>query len=274
MPESTEAGLIAAARGGDVQALEALVLRHQDRVCRFGMKMCRDPEDAQEILQETMLSLARGLGGFREDASLATWLYAVARSHCIKQHRRSKFAPSELESLETPNVPMPPADARFDPEVATAAREVDEALQFAIAGLDETSREVLVLRDIEGLTALEVAGVLGPTTSAVKSRLHRARLAIRDALAPLLDPELVMTTAGESCPDVLMQFSRHLEGEIDAATCSELEAHLERCPRCRGACDSLRRSLALCGTAGEAVQVPTAVQASVKVALRDFLAET
>ena len=273
MPEPTDAGLIAAARGGDAQALQSLIARHQDRVYRFGMKMCRDPEDAQEILQETMLSLAKGLGDFREDASLTTWLYAVARSHCIKKHRRSKFAPAELQSLEARDAPAPPADERFDPEAATAAREVDEALQLAIDGLDDTSREVLVLRDVEGLTAIEVAGVLGTTTSAVKSRLHRARLAVRNALAPLLDPAPATATAGESCPDVLMQFSRHLEGEIDAATCSELEAHLEQCPRCRGACDTLRRSLALCGTAGHAVHVPTAVQASVKVALRDFLAE-
>jgi len=271
MRASTDSALVALAREGDSQALESLIARHQARVYRFASKMCRNPDDAQEVLQETMLSLAKELGSFREDASLTTWLYAVARSHCAKKLRRSKFAPERLESLDVEEALVPSADARTDPEAATAAREVDDALRLAIGGLDDASREVLLLRDVEGLTAPEVASVLGTSPSAVKSRLHRARLAVRDAVAPLMQPTPVAVSAAQTCPDVLMQFSRHLEGEIDARTCSELEAHLARCPRCKGACDSLRRSLALCGTAGQAVAVPTAVQASVKVALRDFV---
>lgn len=271
MPDPTDEQLIASARQGDAQALESLIARHQDRVYRYAIKLCRNPDDAQEVLQETMLSLAKGLASFREEASLTTWLYTVARSHCIKLHRRSKFAPPELDSLEADDGPTPSADARTDPETATAAREVDEALQLAIDTLDDTSREVLVLRDVEGLTAPEVAEVMGTSPAAVKSRLHRARLAVRESMVPLLQPR-PSPAPTQPCPDALTLLSKDLEGEIDAMTCAELEAHLATCPKCDDACQALRKTLALCGAAKQSVAVPTAVQASVRVALRDFLA--
>ncbi len=140
-------------------------------------------------------------------------------------------------------------------------------------------REVLVLRDVEGLTAREVAEVLGTTVEAVKSRLHRARLAVRARVAPALGvsmpagkAEPAGTSPPEStCPDVLTLFSRHLEDEISAEVCADMERHLQSCPRCRMACDSLRRTLALCRTA-PAVDVPVSVQNSVRVAIRDLLA--
>ena len=133
-------------------------------------------------------------------------------------------------------------------------------------------REVLFLRDVEGLTAPEVAEVLGVTVQAVKSRLHRARLSVREQVAPLLGVEPAPPAPG-TCPDVLTMFSRHLEDEISVDLCAEMERHLTACGRCRGTCDSLKRTLALCRTSGAAVEVPAAVQASVKKALRTFLAE-
>src|SRR6187397_3584686 len=86
---------------GDRQALEALLERHQAQVYRFGMKMCRDPEDAADVLQDTLLAMARTVRDFRGASSLSTWLYTIARSFCIKRRRRSKFAPEEARSLET-----------------------------------------------------------------------------------------------------------------------------------------------------------------------------
>jgi RNA polymerase sigma-70 factor (ECF subfamily) len=133
-------------------------------------------------------------------------------------------------------------------------------------------REVLLLRDVEGLTALEVAEVLGVTPQAVKSRLHRARLAVRERVAPLLGIEPAPPAPG-SCPDILMMLSQHLEDEISAERCADMERHLEGCGWCRGACESLKRPLALCRTSGPGVEVPASVQASVKTAPRTFLAE-
>lgn len=266
--------LLAAARGGDARALEALLERHQPQVYRFGMRMCRDPEDAKDVLQDTLLAMARGVRDFRGASSISTWLYTIARSFCIKKRRRSKFAPEEERPIETGAAETNQvADTGAAPDEALAGKQVQRALEQAISGLEPTSREVLLLRDVEGLTAPEVAEVLGVTTQAVKSRLHRARLAVRGRVAPLLGIETDLPAAEGTCPDVLMMFSQHLEDEISADLCAEMERHLEGCARCRGTCDTLKRTLALCRTAGGPVTVPAAVQASVKTALRDFIAE-
>ncbi len=267
--------LLERARAGDREAIEALLERHQAQIYRFGMKMCRDPEDAKDVLQDTLLSMARGIRDFRGASSISTWLYTIARSFCIKKRRRSKFAPEEERSLDSEmfaegrQIP----DPAQSPDDALAGKQVEHALEQAIRGLDPMYREVLLLRDVEGLTAPEVAEVLGVNVQAVKSRLHRARLSVRAQVAPLLGVPTEVPVAPGTCPDVLTLFSQHLEDEISVDVCAEMERHLQTCDRCRGTCDSLKRTLALCRTSGPAVQVPSSVQASVKVALRDFLAE-
>jgi RNA polymerase sigma-70 factor (ECF subfamily) len=135
-------------------------------------------------------------------------------------------------------------------------------------------REVLLLRDVEGLTAPEVAEVLGVSVQAVKSRLHRARLSVRAEVAPLLQVPPEAAVAPGNCPDVLMLFSQHLEDEISADLCAEMERHLQACDRCRGACDSLKETLAMCRRSAPLVPVPTPLQTSVKIALRNFLGST
>lgn len=272
---SSDERLLAAARAGDKDALESLLERHQAQVYRFGMKMCRDSEDAKDVLQDTLFAAARGVREFRGASSLSTWLFTIARSFCIKKRRRSKFAPDEERSLDT--------DAAFEAtrhakqgesaEEALAGKQVERALEQAIASLDPMYREVLLLRDVEGLTAPEVAEVAGISVQAVKSRLHRARLAVRERVAPLLGIEPSPPPSG-GCPDVLTMFSQHLEDQISAERCAEMQRHLEGCDRCRGTCESLRRTLAMCRTLAPATPVPPSVQASIKAALRDFLAKT
>jgi RNA polymerase sigma-70 factor, ECF subfamily len=271
--ESTDDTLLASARAGDRKALDALLARHQSRVYRFGLKMCRDPEDAKDVLQETLIAVARNVKDFRGASSVSTWLYTIARSFCIKQRRRSKFAPGQEESLDLG--PDGQAAHLADPGRAAddslAGRQIEVALEEAIGALDPMYREVLVLRDVEGLSAPEVAGVMGLSVEAVKSRLHRARLAVREKVAPLLGvPEPLAALAGD-CPDVVSLFSRHLEGEISTDVCAEMERHLGACPRCRARCDTLQRTLVLCKSA-PAPSVPEPVQRSVREALRRFLA--
>ena len=270
---ATDAELLSAARGGDKVALEQLLERHQAQVYRFGMKMCRDPEDAADVLQDTLLAMARGIRDFRGATSISTWLYTVARSFCIKKRRRSKFAPAEPSlDMTVAAEAAQLADPAESPDEALAKKQVEQALDQAIGALDPMYREVLVLRDIESLTALEVAEVLGISVQAVKSRLHRARVAVRDSVAPVLGVPSDAQAAPGACPDVLTLFSQHLEHEISADVCREMERHIEGCPRCRGACDSLKRTLSLCGTSGASVEVPAPVQRAVKHAIEGFLA--
>ena len=263
-PRSDEE-LIAAARTGDRAAVEALLSRHEQQIYRFGMRMCRDTEDAKEVLQETLLAMARSLPDFRAQSTVATWLYTIARSFCIKQRRLRKDEPAAHAPLDAAR---DVAAAAATPEEAAASQEVDRAVDDAIAELAPEYREVLVLRDAEGLTAPEVAEILGLTVEAVKSRLHRARLAVRARVAPIVAPETAAPSAG--CPDVADLLSRHLEGDITADVCAIMEGHLAGCARCRATCDSLRDVLARCRRAGDE-GVPPAVQKRVRVALQDFL---
>jgi RNA polymerase sigma-70 factor (ECF subfamily) len=267
--------LLQRARAGDAQALEALLDRHQAQVYRFGMRMCRNPEDAKDVLQDTLLSMARGVRDFRGASSISTWLYTVARSFCIKKRRRSKFAPDAEQSLDTDMITegRQLADPAQSPDDALASKQVEHALEQAIRSLDPIYREVLLLRDVEGLAAPEVAEVLGVSVQAVKSRLHRARLSVRAQVAPLLGVASDAAAATGGCPDVLTLFSKHLEDDVSPDICAAMERHLQGCERCRGACDSFKRTLALCRTTGSTVHVPASVQSSVKVLLRHFLAE-
>ncbi|MDP3277146.1 MAG: sigma-70 family RNA polymerase sigma factor [Deltaproteobacteria bacterium] len=272
----TDSALLAQARDGDARALESLLARHQAQIYRFGLKMCRDPEDAKDVLQDTLLAFARGVREYRGESSLSTWLYSVARSYCVKKHRKSKYAPAHESSLEREaavEVSQVADDAR-GPDETLAGTEVERAFALSMSELEPMYREVLVLRDIEGLTAPEVATVLGVSVQAVKSRLHRARGMLREHIAPRLGITEDLPAALGTCPDVLTLFSQHLEDEISATVCADMERHLKVCARCRGACDSLRKTLSLCRTTGSAVEVPPDVQAAVKSALRMFISES
>jgi RNA polymerase sigma-70 factor (ECF subfamily) len=273
MAEPSDEQLLTVARRGDREALEALLLRYQSVVYRFGMRMCGDPEDAKDILQETLFAMARGVRDFRGASSLSTWLYTVARSFCIKKRRRGRSVARAKESLEAveERVKQVP-DPRRGPEEDVAGRQVEALLAGAIASLEPMYREVLILRDVEGLTAPQVAEIVGVSVDAVKSRLHRARLAVREQVLPYLGLEpMPPPRTSVSCPDVLTMLSRHLEGEITAATCAQMEKHVQECQRCAAACESLKRTLALCHSS-QSAQVPQSVQRSVRDDLRRLIA--
>jgi RNA polymerase sigma-70 factor (ECF subfamily) len=268
----TDDALLAAARQGDAAALEALLVRYQPHLYRFGLRMCGNVEDAGDVAQDSLLSMARSVRDFRGDASVSTWLYTIARRFCIKKRRRSKFAPAAEDPLDGPagDAARGLADPAPGPEQTAAGRELETALVAAIDALEPGQREVLLLRDVEGLSAPEVAKVLDLGVDAVKSRLHRARVAVRQRLAPLLaapaDPG-----RRRQCPDVVRLFSEHLDGDIDPAVCARMEAHLVDCADCRGDCAALKRTLGMC-RALPAPQVPPGVDAAVKAAIRTFLA--
>jgi RNA polymerase sigma-70 factor (ECF subfamily) len=268
---SSDDELLAAARQGDSAALETLLVRYQPHLYRFGLRMCGNVEDAGDVAQESLISMARSVGDFRGDASVSSWLYTIARRFCIKKRRRSKFAPTREESLDAPatDVAQHLADPRPNPEQTATNQELATALTHAIDALEPSQREVLVLRDVEGLSAPEVAKILGISVEAVKSRLHRARVAIREELAPTLGRSPA-PPRGAMCPDVQRLFSQHLEGEIDPSICATMEAHLAQCHHCRDACESLKRTLAICRQL-PTPDVPASVAASVKAAINAFL---
>ncbi|MEO6601625.1 MAG: sigma-70 family RNA polymerase sigma factor, partial [Polyangiaceae bacterium] len=112
--------------------------------------MCRDQEDAKDVLQDTLLSVARNVRDFRGSSSISTWLYSVSRSFCVKKRRKSKFAPKEVpSSLDSTAEQV--VDSGKTADEAIASKQIERALEEAIGALEPMYREVLLLRDVEGL---------------------------------------------------------------------------------------------------------------------------
>jgi RNA polymerase sigma-70 factor (ECF subfamily) len=262
MSTPSDAQLLEQVKAGDTGAMEKLLARHEQRIYRFGLRMCGHEEDARDVLQETLVSAWKNLPQFRGDAQLSTWLYQVARSFCIKQRRRREGEPTQHEPLETPELERAPAESSSE-DAKAHAREVGQLIQAAIETLPTDYREALVLRDVEGLSAEEAAGVVGIEVGALKSRLHRARLALKQHLGAALDeqPDSV------PCPELAQELAAYAASEIDQAACASIEKHLASCSRCTAACESLKKTVSLC-RAIPGGDVPGPVKTAVRAALR------
>lgn len=164
------APLIEAACAGDERALSQLLSVCQPDLKRFARRTCANSEDAEDAVQVALWQLHRKIGTLGTVAAFATWLFRIVERECYRIFRRSSAgdALSEPTSVELA-APQIPTDLRLD-------------LTKAIAALPEAYRVALVLRDVEELTAPEVAASLGVSVEAVKSRLHRARAMVRESL--------------------------------------------------------------------------------------------
>ncbi len=162
---------------------------HVDLIYRYANRLCGEVEAAKDLVQETFLNAYRGFKDFRGDAQVSTWLYTIASRACLRMRRKKKGEPERELSLEE-FVPTSEGEFRLQipvdgltPEEAFQNKELRQALDQAIDKLPKKYRMVLVLRDMEGLSAKEVGTVMGLNERAVKSRLHRARLFVRRELS-------------------------------------------------------------------------------------------
>lgn len=263
-----ERRLLEAARGGDRRALEQVTLQVAGSLYRFGRGFCRDPHDAEDVMQDALVALVSSLERFRGEGSLSSWAYIVARNACARRRKRgAKHEPLERGEGE-PTIEL--SDTGSGPEHMAERRELHEALEREIAALPDSLRDVLVLRDVEGLSAAEVSERLGLGERAVKSRLHRARLALRERLADHRVPKAPSMNAG--CPDSVRLFSRFLEGELDAGACAQLHEHVANCAGCSAACEILREALGECAACRN-TPAPPIVHEAVRAALRRVLGQ-
>lgn len=162
---------------------------HVDLMYRFANRLCGETEAAKDLVQETFLNAYRGLNNFRGDAQISTWLYTIASRACIRMRRKRKGEPERELSLDE-FIPTSEGEFRLQipvegltPEEALENKELRQALDAAINKLPKKYKMVLVLRDMEGLSAKEVGHIMGLNERAVKSRLHRARLFVRQELS-------------------------------------------------------------------------------------------
>lgn len=263
----SDAALIAAARAGDRAAMGALAERHHGAVLRFATRACGDPERARDAAQDTLLTMLGHLDQLHDVAALRPWLLGIARRQCARARRRAHV---RAELGDEPRLDAAPSDVP-GPEVRALRGELQAALERALRELPPIYRDVVVLRDLEGLPAAEVGVALGIGERAVKSRLHRGRAALREALAAAERASTLAAAAPPraACPDVVALLSRHLEGDLDASVCSRMEAHVAACPACAGRCDGLRRSLAACRALGQQ-PVPPPLRAALRRAVREL----
>jgi RNA polymerase sigma-70 factor, ECF subfamily len=161
--------LVDAARAGDVEAFEVLVRRHQGGVYRVAVRLLGSDADAQDATQETFVRAWRGLGRFRGESAVSTWLYRIVTNRCLNVI----VARRPAESLD-PALPS----VGSDPAAIAEQRERFAAVAREVASLPPEQRAALVLRDFEGLSYEEVAAALEVSVAAVKGRIHRARLSV------------------------------------------------------------------------------------------------
>jgi len=180
--------LVEAIQSGEHGLFADLVKRYERALYNFGIRMCGNPTDAEDLVQDTFLNVYKYLKSFRRETKFKNWLYRIAATACIKRRRRSKFAPERELSLDQ-FLPSDEADVELaTPRWADAPLEqvlndeLERQIQNGILELPEKYRSVLVLRDVEGFSTEETAQILNLTTSNVKVRLHRARLYLRDHL--------------------------------------------------------------------------------------------
>lgn len=177
-----------ALRAGDSQALTALFEAYADRIYRLALGVLRDPAAAEDIVQETFLSALTHMGRFEGRSSLGTWLYRIGYNASLDRLRRRQeepLPPDEPADESGAAIPLPRSLVEWSltPENRLAENEIAAELDRAIGELPESLRVVFLLRDVDELSTLETAEALGLTEGAVKVRLHRARLALRERLS-------------------------------------------------------------------------------------------
>ena len=182
----TDLELVARVRAGETEAFNELVNRHARKVFRLARHITKNDADTEDVLQDAFLKAYSRLDQFEGNAQFYTWLVRIAVNESLMRLRKRKSSKTVSldEELETDDSPIKRevASDGEDPEESLSRRETRQALEAAIDSLAEGYRTVFVLRDVEGLSTEETAEMLGLSISAVKSRLLRARLQLRDKL--------------------------------------------------------------------------------------------
>lgn len=190
-----DAKLLARCRQGDLAAMEALVVRYQDRIYNTILRICGDPDDAAELTQETFVKILEALDRFRGNSSFYTWAFRIAvnltLNHCqrrgrigwrsldVEDDRGSSEAGSRLKDVLSDQ-------GSVDPAIIAQDSELQGLVRKALMELDEPHRTMIVLRDIEGMSYTQIADVLGIELGTVRSRLSRAREGLRKVLESML----------------------------------------------------------------------------------------
>lgn len=187
-----EAVLVDSARSGDMNAFSRLVVKYQDRVLNTCWRISGRLEDAEDLTQETFLRALEAIGSFRLQAGFYTWLFRIAVNVSISHRRRKGRMPrlslcSGDGQRSADELGSAGRDGRSDdPSARLTARETQRLVQDGLDSLDDDQRAIIVLRDMEGFDYRQIAEILEVPEGTVKSRLHRARMELKDRLKAVL----------------------------------------------------------------------------------------
>ena len=176
-----ESRLIERAMGGDAASFNTLMEAHERRMYAVALRMCGNHEDAQDCLQEAMLRIYRAISGFKAQSSFSTWVYRITMNACLDELRKRKSRPNtSLDGLL--DTGWSPVDGGESPEGHAMRREMRRVLQRCIGELPEDMRAAVVLRDVEGYSYEEIAGILEANVGTIKSRISRGRERLREKI--------------------------------------------------------------------------------------------
>jgi RNA polymerase sigma-70 factor (ECF subfamily) len=187
-----ESRLVSRLQERDEAAFREMVRSYGQRVYNLVFRMLGNREEAEDLAQEVFVTVFKSIDGFRGDSKLSTWIYRIAVNHCKNRHkylaRRMIHARAPLESADRDAAgrdggPTMSLQAQISqPDKLLEGLQLEEALQREIAALDEEQRLLIVLRDVQGLSYQEIAAITALPEGTVKSRLHRARMTLKDRL--------------------------------------------------------------------------------------------
>jgi RNA polymerase sigma-70 factor (ECF subfamily) len=185
----TDEQLVRAAKKDDLDAFGKLMLRYQSKIYRLARRMTETDEDAEDVLQEAFIKAFRSLSGFKGKSKFSTWLYRITVNLALMKLRRKKLDAVSIDepvSTDEGQIPRDIEDDALDPLERLIETESQEILTEAIAELPPSYRAVFVLRHVEGLSTEETAHILKVSVPAVKSRLHRTRIVLKEKLMELM----------------------------------------------------------------------------------------
>jgi RNA polymerase sigma-70 factor, ECF subfamily len=177
-----ETALATALAAGEPRAFEAFVEHFRSKIFHYSWLMCGHPEDAEEVAQETLLKVFESFDQLREPERVRAWVFRIAKNACLMQRRRSVFAPAHELSIDELAPTVEPAGSEPAPDSRLLHGELKAILDRLIVELPPTYRAVVLLRDVEELSTEETAQILDISTDLVKTRLHRARKAMKQSL--------------------------------------------------------------------------------------------
>jgi RNA polymerase sigma-70 factor (ECF subfamily) len=183
VPAVTDEELVRRSKEDDERAFGELVSRYESKVYSLALRMVRNPEDAEDVLQDTFLRAYRGIKSFQGASTFSTWIYRITANSALMRLRKKQLPTVSIEDQDERETPVNIADWTPGPVEQLMTQELQQEMDAAIQSLPPEFQQVFILRDVEEKSNAEVAEILDLSVAAVKSRLHRARLKVRNRLA-------------------------------------------------------------------------------------------